>query len=160
MRSTGLAEAGQESDGLVTQVQQQVQVTAQDIKGQASRKAKDQIDSRSTDLGEQARSLGKALHQTAEQLEREGQGGPAGVARQAAGQIDRLGGYLKNSSSDRFLNDLESFARSKPWAAGGLGALVGLVASRFLKASSGQRYASSQRPAGQALPPAVERSTS
>ncbi|MDX6487172.1 MAG: hypothetical protein QOF43_2325, partial [Gaiellaceae bacterium] len=53
-------------------------------------------------------------------------------------------------------HDVEGFARSRPWAAGGIAALLGVAASRFLKASSGERYASS-RPA---LPPAVEGRTS
>jgi hypothetical protein len=125
MRGVGATDAGTESDRLTAQVQQQMQEKAQDVKGQASDKAREQIDSRST-----ARS--------ADQLDGEGRGAPAGIARQAAAQVERLGLYLKDSSSDRFLNDVESFGRGRPWAAGGVGALVGFAASRFLKASSGR----------------------
>jgi hypothetical protein len=145
MRGVGTADAGSEADGLVSQAQQQVQEKAQDVKGQASQKAREQIDARSTEIGGHVGSLGKALRRAAEQLDGEGKGAPAAVARQAAGQVERLGGYLENSSSDRFLGDVESFARRRPWVACGVGALLGLAASRFLKASSGQRYASSQR---------------
>jgi hypothetical protein len=134
-----------ETDGLVTQVQQQVQEKAKDVKGQASQKAREQIDSRSTEIGDHVGALGEALRRAAEQLDGEGKGAPAGIARHAAGHVERLGGYLKDASSDRFLGDVEGFARRRPWAAGGIGVVFGLVASRFLKASSGQRYASSQR---------------
>jgi hypothetical protein len=145
MRGVGKTEAETETDGLVSQVQQQVQEKAQDVKGQASQRAREQVDSRSTELGDHVGSLATALRRAAEQLDGEGKGAPAGIARHAAGHAERLGEYLKDSSSDRLLGDVESFARNRPWAAGGAGALLGLVASRFLKASSGQRYASSQR---------------
>ena len=145
MRGVGTTDADGETDGLVTQVQQQVQEKAQDVKGQASEKAREQVDARSTEIGDHVGSLGKALRRAAEQLDGEGESAPAGIARHAAGHVERLGGYLKDSSSDRFLGDVESFARRRPWVACGVGAVLGLVASRFLKASSGQRYASSQR---------------
>jgi len=132
--------------GTVSQVQQQVQEKAKDVKGQALRKTREQLDTRTTDLGEQVESVGDALRRAAEQLDQDGKSGPAGIARQAATQSDRLGAYLKSSSSDKFLNDVEAFARKRPWAAGGIGAIVGLAASRFLKASSSGRYAQSSRP--------------
>jgi hypothetical protein len=50
-----------------------------------------------------------------------------------------LGGYLTGSDSDRFLHDIERFSRNRPWVAGGIGALLGFMGSRFLKASSDQR---------------------
>jgi hypothetical protein len=141
----GMPESAAEDGGAVSQVQQQVQEKARDVKGQAAEKAREQLDTRTTDLGDQVQSLGQALRRSAEQLEEDGKTGPAGIARQAAGHVDRFGSYLMSSSSDRFLNDVEAFARSRPWAAGGIGALVGLAASRFLKASSGERYAQSTR---------------
>jgi ElaB/YqjD/DUF883 family membrane-anchored ribosome-binding protein len=140
-RGTAAPEDG--DSGMVSQVQQQVQEKAKDVKGQAAEKVREQLDSRSTDFGDQVQSLAQALRRSAEQLDQDGKSGPAGIARQAAGHADRLGSYLKSSSSDRFLDDVESFARNRPWAAGGIGALVGLAASRFLKASSGERYARS-----------------
>jgi ElaB/YqjD/DUF883 family membrane-anchored ribosome-binding protein len=126
--------------GLAKQVQQQVQDKAEDLKAQASGKLREQLDTRSTDAGDQFGSLAAALRRAASELESDGKGTPAGVARQAAGQVERLGGYLREGNADAFLNDLERFARRRPWAAGGIGAVVGLAASRFLKASSGRRY--------------------
>ena len=131
--------------GAMSQVQQQVQEKAKDVKAGAAEKVREQLDTRTTDLGGQVQSLGQALRRSAEQLDEEGKSGPAGVARQVANHVDRLGGYLKDSSSNRFLDDVETFARNRPWAAGGIGALIGLAASRFLKASSSNRYAQTAR---------------
>lgn len=133
-----------DSEGLATQVQQQVQEKAQDLKGQASEKLRTQLDTRSTDAGDQFSSLAAALRRAAQELEGDGKSPPANVARQAAGQVERLGGYLRDGNADAFLNDVEQFARRRPWAAGGIGAVLGLAASRFLKASSGRRYTAGQ----------------
>jgi hypothetical protein len=47
---------GLEDEGLASQVQQQVQDTAHDLKGQASRNVRSQLDERSTEFGEQVHS--------------------------------------------------------------------------------------------------------
>jgi ElaB/YqjD/DUF883 family membrane-anchored ribosome-binding protein len=133
-----------DGEGLATQVQHQIQDKAEDLKGQASEKLREQLDARSTKAGDQFTSLAAALRSAAQELESGGKGTPADVARQAANQVERLGGYLRDGNADAFLNDVEGFARRRPWAAGGIGAVFGLVASRFLKASSGQRYTAAQ----------------
>jgi hypothetical protein len=66
------------------------------------------------------------------------------VTEGAADRIERLGGYLERTSGDAFLRDAEDLARQRPWIVAGLGLMVGLAASRFLKASSERRYDSSQ----------------
>ena len=68
----------------------------------------------------------------------------AGVTEGAADRIERLGGYLERTSGDEFLRDAEDFTRERPWMVAGLGLMVGLAASRFLKASSERRYDSAQ----------------
>jgi ElaB/YqjD/DUF883 family membrane-anchored ribosome-binding protein len=140
----GRTASSAEAEGLATQVQQQVQQTAQDLKGQASETVRKQLDTRSTDAGDQVGSLASALRRAGEELESEGKRMPADVARQTANRVDRLGKYLREGDADAFLNDVEQFARRRPWAAGGIGAVLGLAASRFLKASSGRRYSASQ----------------
>lgn len=140
----GRAAGSADAEGLASQVQQQVQQTAQDLKGQASEAMRKQLDTRSTDAGDQVGSFASALRRAAEELESDGKRVPADVARQAAGKVDRLGKYLRDGHADAFLNDLEQFARRRPWAAAGIGAALGLSASRFLKASSGRRYSASQ----------------
>ena len=48
--------------------------------------------------------------------------------------------YLRESDADRILSDVEDFGRRQPWAVIAGGVALGLVASRFLKASSTRRY--------------------
>jgi hypothetical protein len=131
---------GPEDEGLASQVQQQMQDKAHDLKGQASRNMRSQLDDRSTDIGEQVHSLGAALRRAAEQLAADGKTMPADAARRAADGVERLGGYLRDGNADVFLHDVEQFGRKRPWVSGGVGMALGFAASRFLKASSGRRY--------------------
>jgi hypothetical protein len=130
---------------VAAQAKEQVQEKADDVKGKAFDRVREQLDTRSTDLGEQVTSLGQALRKAAQHLQGDGNQSGAKVAHQAAGQVERFGGYLTNSKSDRFLGDLERFGRERPWAAGAISAVVGFVGARFLKASSESRYATSYR---------------
>ena len=137
--------AGQAKDKAKEGVQQamgQVQETAQQAKGQARDRVRDQIDQRSVQAGEQTRSVASAMRRTGEQLRTEGQEGPAGIVEQVADRAERLSDYLSETNADRILNDVEDFARRQPWVVMFGGAMLGFVASRFLKASSTRRYES------------------
>jgi hypothetical protein len=133
-----------EDDGVVSQVQHQVQEKAHDLKGQASQNVRRQLNDRSTEVGEQIHSLGAALRRAAEQLAEDGKTTPAEAARRAAVGVERVGGYLRNGNADDFLTDVERFGRTRPWLTGGLGLAFGFAASRFLKASSGRRYSTTE----------------
>jgi|SRR5215211_3317748 len=151
----------EQGSGVVAQAQQQVQEKAQVVKSQVGDQLRSQVDQRSTQVGDQADSVGHALRQSGEQLRGEGKDTPAKLMDSAAEQIDRLGGYLRDADADRMLRDVESWARSRPWAAATIGAAIGFLGSRFLKASSGRRYDSEtytdgrgwQQPAGLTPPP-------
>jgi hypothetical protein len=132
-RPQGAAGMAQE---LVTQAKEK----ADEATSGAAQRARAQLDSGSTKIGEQISAFGAALRKAAEQLEDEGGKAPAKAAHQAANQVDRLAIYLKNADSGRFLDDVERFARRRPWVAGSFGAVSGFVAARFLKASADGRY--------------------
>jgi ElaB/YqjD/DUF883 family membrane-anchored ribosome-binding protein len=128
--------ASAKAEEAASQAKDKVEEKAQDLKGQASQRLRAQLDTHSTRIGEQASVFAEALRKSAGHLRNEGNDGGAKAATRAAEQVDRLSGYLKSSSSDRFLRDVENFARERPWLAGALGAAAGFVAARFLKASS------------------------
>lgn len=124
---------------------------AQEQLGQAAEKGRGalrgQVDQRSTQVGEQAQALADTLRQTASQLRMEGDGQKAryaGVVDQGADRLERMGGYLTEADADQILGKVEDVARQQPWLIAGAGLLVGVAAARFMKASSGQRYARSQ----------------
>ena len=89
--------------------------------------------------------MAQALRQSGEKLRSQGEAQQAAdVAEGAADRIERLGGYLEQTSGDALLRDVEDFARRRPWMIAGIGMLAGLTASRFLKASSERRHSSMQ----------------
>ena len=120
---------------VVGQAKQKAQERAEQVRGQARTRISGELDTRSTQAGEQVQSLSQAVRSTAEQLRGQGQERPAKVAEQAAERAERLGGYLTESEGERILEDVQDFARRQPWLVAGAGALVGLLAARFLKVS-------------------------
>jgi hypothetical protein len=124
---------------------------AQEVAGQAQEKAqeatekgqnmlRDQVDQRSTQAGEKVSSTASDLHSVGEELRNQGKETPAKLADQAAERTERIGDYLTNADGDKLLSDVEDFGRRQPWVVLGGGLLLGLAASRFLKASSSNRY--------------------
>ena len=132
-------------------VKHQAQEKAQEVRDQASEqvrratgqardRARDQVDQRSTQAGEQVHQHASDLRDVAQQLREQGKDGPARIADEVAGRAERAGSWMKDSDADRILGDVEDFGRRQPWAVIAGGVALGLVASRFLKASSIDRY--------------------
>jgi hypothetical protein len=122
------------------QMQAKVSEGAGEVRGKVGERMREQVDTRSTQAGEQVASVADAIRRTGDQLRSEGKEGPAKVSEQAAERAERLGGYLRESDADRMLHDAEEFARRRPWVVGAGGLVLGFLASRFLKASSSRRY--------------------
>ncbi|MFL5946212.1 MAG: hypothetical protein ACJ74D_11105 [Gaiellaceae bacterium] len=130
---------------------QQVQEKASEAKDRTRQKLSMELDTRSTQSGEQMTKTAEALRQTAQQLRGQQQAQPAQVLESVAQRVERFGQYLTTNDGDRFLRDVERMARKQPWLVVTGGAVLGLVAARFTKASSTRRYESNgngtQRPA-------------
>lgn len=169
-QSSESAGAAREKAG---EVAGQAQEKAQELAGQATEQARqaagqarsrmrDQVDQRTTQAGEQVTSQAEDIRSVAQQLREQGNEKPAQLAEQAADRAERVGSYLTQSDADRILGDIEDFARQRPWAVVAGGMALGFAASRFLKASSQDRYYSrtpqqlpntTTRPAGTTVPP-------
>jgi uncharacterized protein YjbJ (UPF0337 family) len=124
---------------------EQAKDKAQQAAGQAKNRLASEVDTRSTQAGEQLRSSADDVRGVAEHLRGQGKDKPAELAEKAAERVQQLGDYLHRSDGDGLLRDVEDFARSKPWAVAAGGLALGFAASRFLKASSGRRYEASHR---------------
>ena len=131
-----------DGQSMAGQAQQKVQEKAQEVRGQVSSQVREQVDTRSTQAGEQISSVADAMRRTGQSLREEGNEAPAKVTDAVAQRADRLGTYLRESDADAILRDVENLARRQPWLFAFGGLALGLVASRFLKASSGGRYRS------------------
>jgi ElaB/YqjD/DUF883 family membrane-anchored ribosome-binding protein len=134
------AEVKDMGEELVSAAQEQITSKANELGGEATFQIREQLDQRSTQAGEQLQSIGKTLQSGANQLRSEGKDVPARVVEEVARRADDVGGYLRSAEADRILGDIEGFARRRPWLTAGIGALAGLMASRFVKASGNRRY--------------------
>jgi len=135
------------ADGSVGEAQEK----AQEVAGEAQEKAREaagkaqeglrqQVDQRSTQAGEQVAGTAQDLRSVGEELRKQGKDAPAKLADRAAEQTEKVGSYLKEKGPDEMLHDVEDFGRQRPWAVLAGGLAVGVVAARFLKASSRSRY--------------------
>jgi len=86
-----------------------------------------QVDTRSTQAGEQAKSIADALRQTATQLRQTGDEQKtryAGIADQGADRLERAGNYLTVSDAEELLSRVEEVARRQPWLVVGTGLIL------------------------------------
>lgn len=134
------AGTGEQVKDKAGEVAGQAQEKAQQAAGQARDQVRSQIDRRSTDAGRKVSEQGGDLRAVGDQLRQQGKDGPAKLADQAAHHVERAGTWLTESDADRILRDIEDAARKNPWAVVAGGLALGFAASRFLKASSGDRY--------------------
>ncbi|MBA2630972.1 MAG: hypothetical protein H0U84_08125 [Thermoleophilaceae bacterium] len=134
---------GSQAKEQAQQVAGQAQEKAQQGAVQAKERVREQVDQRSTTAGEQVVGAAGDARSVAEELRKQGKDTPARYAEQAADRAERLGSYLRDSNGDRILRDVEDFGRRNPWGVVAGGLAVGFFASRFLKASSSERYSAS-----------------
>ena len=135
-----VAQVKDKGEEFVSSAQEQVSAKAHELGGEASSQVREQLDQRSTQAGEQLQSIGKTLQSGANQLRSEGNDVSARIVQEVARRADGVGDYLQSAEADRILGDIEGFARRRPWLTAGVGALAGLLASRFVKASGDRRY--------------------
>ena len=109
----------------------------------AKGKLREQVDQRSTQAGQQVNTVADDVRSVAQELRTQGKDKPARYAEQAAEKVQSAGQWLESSDGDKLLTDVEDFARRNPWAVAAGGLVLGLAASRFLKASSSERYRAS-----------------
>jgi hypothetical protein len=127
------------------EVASQAQDKVKEASGQARGRIGDELDRRSTEAGERVGGGASDARSVAEELRKQGKDTPARYVEQAAERAERLGGYLQRSDGDAMLRDVEDFARRNPWAIVAGGVALGFAASRMLKASSTERYRSTQQ---------------
>lgn len=144
---TGNGPGTSEGGSTAEQAKEQAKEKAQRAAGQAKSTLRDQVDRRSTEAGDKVGGFASDVRSVSQQLREQGKDQPAKFADQAADRAERLGGYLRDNDADTILGDIEDFGRRQPWVVVAGGLALGLVASRFLKASSSRRYEQRREPA-------------
>lgn len=118
---------------------------AAELRQEGTSRLRSELDTRTTQVGGQARSLAQALRESGGRLSQEGNEQLAGVTSGVADRMEQFAGYLERMQGAELLDDAERVARRSPWLVAGAAAVVGLAASRFLKASSETRLGSIER---------------
>ena len=129
--------------GAVEEAASAAQDKAVELRSKSANQLREQLDTRTNDVGRQAKSVAQAFRQSGEKLRGEGNTQAASATDMAAQRVEQLGEYLERVQGDELLRDAERFARRRPWLLAGIGMVAGLVASRMMKASSEQRYEAS-----------------
>lgn len=120
-----------------------LQQTASDAATQSRSFISNQLDTRSSQIGETISSTAGDLRRIADELRSsETVPGSADLALRGADAIDNVGSYLQNADGDQLIADLENFARQRPWAVAVAALAGGFAVSRVLKSSSTRRYRS------------------
>lgn len=134
--------------GTVEQGKQAAQEQAGKLSDRAQSMAREQVDQRSTQAGEQVTTVANDVRSVGERLREDGKDGPAKIADQVADRAEQAGSYLSESDGQTILNDIEELGRRQPWLALAGGVVLGVASARLLKASSAQRYSSRTQTAG------------
>jgi hypothetical protein len=100
----------------------------------------DQIDRRTTDLGNVVSGHVSNLRDMGNSLRSDGQNGTASLVDMAADRLNQVSTYLTQTDGDRIIHDIENVARTQPVVTAAAGLLFGLTAARLLKAGAMQRY--------------------
>jgi ElaB/YqjD/DUF883 family membrane-anchored ribosome-binding protein len=129
-----------EAQDKAQEVAGEAQERAKEAAGKAQESVRSQIDDRSTQVGERVTGTAGDLRSVGEELRKQGKDTPAKLADRAAEETEKVGSYLKENGPDKMLEDVEDFGRQRPWAVLAGGVAVGVIAARFLKASSRSRY--------------------
>jgi hypothetical protein len=140
----GAGAAATDAQARAQQAAGQAQNKAQAAAGNAQDKVREQLDQRSLQLAEQAHQQASDLRSVSKALRDQGKDRPAHAMDRLAGYAEQAGSYLRDTDPDSMLNDAEDFGRRKPGAVAAGALALGLIASRFLKASSSRRYAARQ----------------
>jgi hypothetical protein len=134
-----MGEAAEKSKETAQQGLEKAKESAGKAKETAAGMLTRQLDERSTIAGERATAFVGAARRVADELRGQGDEETARMTEAAADRADRFAGYLRDANGDAFIRDLEGFARRRPWVAAAGGLMIGLAASRFIKASAERR---------------------
>lgn len=139
---------GQSVDGgdssMTEQAQEKVQQTAMKAKETSASYLREQTEMRAAQVSDQLDAVAQAMRKSGHQLHADGNEQAGKIVDGATSAMERVSGYLGEADGNKMLRDVENFGRRAPWGMIGIGVGIGLVAARFLKASSTNRYQSSQ----------------
>ncbi|TVP45133.1 MAG: hypothetical protein EA350_10015 [Gemmatimonadales bacterium] len=98
--------------------------------------AEERADRWTGQMGRRGTGLAKALEAASSSLREDGDRQLAELAERAAGQVERMAGYLERENPGAFMDDLEDLGRSNPAAFLGTAFAAGVLSGRLFRASA------------------------
>jgi ElaB/YqjD/DUF883 family membrane-anchored ribosome-binding protein len=121
--------------GQAAQAAQQVSETARQTVTQATETARQQADRQLDKVSQGLEQFAQTMHQTGDTLQQNEQAALGQYVHKAAGQVERASDYLRVSSVNDIIDDVQSYARREPVVALSVAVGLGFIAARLLKAS-------------------------
>lgn len=138
-RTGGDGRGGQATEQAKQQTQQlarQARQQASELANRGNEQVKSQLANQKHVASQRMVPVQSALRETAQQLRKQGQGNVGQYADRAADQVERFSGYLRETEVDEIVDEVRGFARRRPSVFLGSAAVLGFLATRFLKSSS------------------------
>jgi len=126
-------QAKQQAQKVVEQTQQK----AGEVLGQAKDRTKSWAEDQKTTAVQHLTDVAQAVHQTGESLRQQNPdyNRYAEITSRAADAVERASGYLRNTSVDQMIDEVERFGKREPVLFLVSAAALGFLAARFLKSS-------------------------
>ena len=155
--TTTTGTTGNQSSASADQVKQsanevadQAKQAASQVTDQAKHAAKSQLAVRKDETASGLNTMSSAVRDMGDKLRQNNQTSSyAQFADQAANQIQRFSGYLRNHDVGEIVDQAEDWMRRDPMIALGGAFVLGLVAARFLKSSGVKRSSPNRQGQGQ-----------
>jgi hypothetical protein len=120
----------------IEEMQEKLSSRGEKVKQETQKRVIPFLSSRKERLVEQLNDTAGALRETGAQMDENNRS--ADLVRMSARKIEQLGGYLGSREIDDIMDDLQQYARSKPWMIMGGAFVLGIAAARFIKAGGRQ----------------------
>jgi len=114
----------------------EVKVEARERTRELTDRAGEEAEQKASEAADRLEAVVRALESAADRLEEDGQAWLGDGARRAAGQVQRMTGYLRDRDAGAMMRDLEDTAREHPGTFLGGAFASGLALGRFLRSSA------------------------
>jgi hypothetical protein len=131
------APLGEQAKQGAQQAVQQGQQAAGKLVEQAKSQVRDQLASKKDQAAGTLEGVAQALQVAVDHLREQGHEGIGHYGERAAQQVTRMSSYLNEKNVDEVIGEVSELARRQPAVVLGAAVVLGVVAARFLKSSSG-----------------------
>ncbi len=135
-QNTADGSATEQAKQQTQQAAHQARQKAGELANQGGEQIKSQLANQKHQAAQRMMPVQTALRETAQQLRKQDQNSFGQYADNAANQVERFSGYLRETDVDQMLAEARSFAQRKPALFLSGATVLGFLGARFLKSSA------------------------